>query len=148
MTEALVARGAAYGDYDGDGDLDVLITTNRGPARLLRNDGGERHTKIRMQLVGTTSNRDAIGAFARVTSANGASPWMMVRTGSSYCSQSELPLTFGLDQATAVTKIEVKWPNGKLETIDGTAADQTLRIEEGRGIVARTPLPAARPMTK
>lgn len=148
LNEPAVARGAAYGDFDSDGDLDLLVSANHGPARLLRNDGGERQAKLRLHLVGTTSNRDAIGAFARVTHTGGASPWMMVHTGSSYCSQSELPLTFGLGRANAVTKIEVKWPNGRLETLPGTGANQMLRIEEGRGVTSRAPLPAARADTK
>ncbi|HET7220762.1 MAG TPA: ASPIC/UnbV domain-containing protein, partial [Vicinamibacterales bacterium] len=144
LTEPIVARGAAYGDYDGDGDLDVLVTVNNAPARLLRNDGGERSSKLRLKLVGTKSNRDAIGAAARVTHAGGASPWLMVKTGSSYCSQSELPLTFGLGAAKAVTRIEMKWPDGRLETLPGTDANQMVTIEEGKGITTRTPIPPAR----
>jgi hypothetical protein len=84
----------------------------------------------------------------RVTSSAGVSPWMMVKTGSSYLSQSELPLTFGLGQATTITKVEVKWPNGNTETLTGVTINQALRVEEGRGIVARAPLPVARPGTK
>jgi len=145
LQEAVVARGAAYGDYDGDGDPDLLITTNNGPARLLRNDGGEGNHRLRLKLTGTKSNRDAIGAFTRVTSAAGISPWQMVKTGSSYLSQSEMPLTFGLGSATAVNKIEVRWPDGRAETLPGVAADLSLVVEEGKGIVSKTPFTAPRP---
>jgi hypothetical protein len=145
LQEAVVARGAAYGDYDGDGDPDLLVTTNNGPARLLRNDGGERNHRLRVKFTGTKSNRDAIGTFARVTTAAGASSWQMVKTGSSYLSQSEMPLTFGLGSATAVTRIEVKWPDGHTEALPGVAADFSLVVEEGKGIVSKTPFTPARP---
>jgi len=148
LTEPVVARGAAYGDYDGDGDPDLLMTANNGPARLLRNDGGDRSHRLRVQLTGTKSNRDAIGAFARVTHGAGSSPWLMVKTGSSYCSQSELPLTFGLGATNRVTRIEVKWPDGRLETLPGADANQAITIEEGKGITGRTPLPRARQGTR
>ncbi len=148
VAEPMIARGAAYGDYDGDGDQDVLVTSNGGPARLLRNDGAERAQKLRLRLVGASSNRDEIGAFARVTHASGSSPWHMVKTGSSYCSQSELPLTFGLGSITTVTKIEVKWPNGRTESVPGVAANQTLTIQEGKGMIARAALPMARQSPK
>jgi enediyne biosynthesis protein E4 len=148
LTEPIVARGAAYGDYDNDGDLDVLVTTNGAAPRLLRNEGGERNQKLRLRLVGTTSNRDAIGAFARVTSASGSSSWQMVKTGSSYCSQSELPLTFGLGTTTAVTKIDVKWPNGRVDSFPGEKANQVLTIQEGKGVIARAALPIAHQSSK
>src|SRR6185369_17246778 len=95
-----VARGAAYADVDNDGDLDLLITANNGPARLLRNDGGNRNHMLRVKTVGTTANRDGIGAKVRVTLENGTTQWGLVRSGSSYLSQSELTLTFGLGAAT------------------------------------------------
>ena len=90
-----MARGAAYGDFDRDGDLDVLITTNNGPAHLYRNDGGNRNHWLQLKLVGTKSNRNGIGAVVRVTSAGGTQS-QTVHSGSSYCSASDLALTFGL----------------------------------------------------
>jgi hypothetical protein len=131
----VVGRGAAYGDYDNDGDLDLLLTANNGPARLLRHDGGANHM-LRVQLKGSISNRDAIGARARVVRDGGPSPWQMVKTGSSYLSQSELPLTFGLGKRTNVTAIEVTWPNGRTERLPGADAGSTVTIVEGKGITS------------
>ncbi len=140
LSRKIVARGAAYADIDNDGDLDLAITTNHGPAMLLRNDGGNRNHMLRVKLVGTSSNRDAIGAKVRLTLENGARPWTIVKTGSSYCSQSELPLTFGLGKMTGVKAIEITWPNGRTEKVPGTGANQTITIQEGKGIVAKAPL--------
>jgi enediyne biosynthesis protein E4 len=148
LQAAMVARGAAYGDYDGDGDPDLLITVNNGAARLLRNDGGERSRRLRLQLAGTRGSRDAIGASARVTHAAGQSPWLMVKTGSSYCSQSELPLTFGLAAAGSVSKIEVKWPDGRVESLAGVPADHSITVTEGKGITAKAPLGGAARSTR
>jgi enediyne biosynthesis protein E4 len=139
FAEPMVARGAAYADYDLDGDLDLIVTTNNGPAKLLRNDGGTNHA-LRMSLRGVTSNRDAIGARVTVKFADGSSQWRMVKSGSSYLSQSELPLTFGLGASGSVRTIDITWPNGKTETLPAVPADQSITIEEGRGIVKRAPL--------
>lgn len=127
----LLARGAAYADYDGDGDLDLLITNNNGPAVLLRNDGGNRNHWLRVSLEGTRSNRDGIGAVVRVETSSGAQ-WRMVHSGSSYCSQSELTLTFGLGRQAQVQQVEVRWPSGALQRIARPAARQLLRIVEPR----------------
>jgi hypothetical protein len=139
----IVARGAAYADYDHDGDLDVLITTNHGPAYLYRNDGGNRNNFICVRTRGVKSNRDGIGAVVRVESAGGKQ-WSVVRSGSSYASQSDLALTFGLAKDTTITAIEVEWPSGAKDRVTGVAANQFVTIEEGKGIVAKAPA-AARP---
>ena len=99
-----VARGLAYGDFDRDGDLDLLITTNQGPAYLYRNDLTTGVRALRLRLTGTKSNRDAIGAVVRVTTPEGTQS-RMVKTGSSYLSQSELTLTFGLGPRDAATRV-------------------------------------------
>jgi hypothetical protein len=142
--QPMVGRGAAYGDYDNDGDLDLLITANNGPARLLRNDAPHRNRALRMRLIGTGANRDAIGARARVTLDNGTTMWSMVKTGSSYCSQSELPVTFGFAPDRSVQAIDITWPGGRSERVAGVAANQTITIQQGKGIVNTVPLARAR----
>ncbi len=134
----IVARGAAYADFDHDGDLDLLISTNDGPAYLLRNDGGNRNHWLTMRLVGTRSNRDALGAVVRLESASGKQ-WQTVHSGSSYCSQSDLALTFGLGHDPQVSAIEIDWPSGAKDRLTNIAANQFLTIQEGKGITARSP---------
>ena len=133
-----VARGAAYADIDNDGDLDLLVTTNAGPALLFRNDGGNRNHALRVKLRGTSSNRDGIGAVVRVEYAGGKQ-WQMLRSGSSYLSQSELVLTFGLGDKTNVASARIEWPSGKTDQLTSVAADQTITVEEGKGIISAKP---------
>ncbi len=125
----IVARGAAYADFDHDGDPDRVIATNGGPAYLFRNDGGNSNSWIHLTLTGTRSNRSAIGAVVRIQSAGGKQ-WEMVHSGSSYCSQSELGLTFGLGNDTKVNTIDVEWPSGQKQHLTNVAARQYLNITE------------------
>ncbi len=132
--KAIIARGAAYADYDHDGDLDLLINTNDGPAILLRNDGGNHNNWLTVRLTGTKSNRSALGAIVRIESALGKQ-WKTVHSGSSYCSQSDLPLTFGLGKDTAVASLIVEWPSGTRQQFKNITPNRFLTIDESRGIV-------------
>jgi hypothetical protein len=129
FTKPLVARGAAYADFDGDGDLDLLVSSNNGPAVLYRNDGGNRNHWLQLRLTGTKSNRSGIGATVRVTSAQGKQ-WQAVHSGSSYCSSSDLALTFGLGKDTVATTIEIDWPSGKHQKMTNVKSDQRMTITE------------------
>ncbi len=131
-----VARGAAYADIDNDGFLDILIMTNGGPAYLFHNEGGSNHS-LRLKLVGTKSNRDGIGAVVLVTSDNNKDKqWKMLRSGSSYLSQSELVLTFGLGAQQRADTIEIQWPSGQVDKLTNVNARQTVTVQEGKGIVS------------
>ncbi len=127
----IVARGAAYGDFDRDGDLDLLISTNNGPAYLYRNDGGNRNHWLRLKLTGTQSNRSALGAVAVIESASGKQT-QTVHSGSSYCSQSDLALTFGLGSDETVKSIEIAWPSGHKDKMSNIKSNQSLTIKEGK----------------
>jgi len=145
LQQAVVARGVAYGDFDNDGDLDVLITSNNGRARLLRNDGGNQNNLVRIKTAGITSNRDGIGAKVTLKLQNQAKLWGFVKSGSSYCSQNELPLTFGLGKADKISSIEVVWPSGRVDVAADVTANQSITIQEGVGIVAANPIVFVRP---
>lgn len=128
-----VARGLAVADFDRDGDVDVLMTTNNGPAVLFRNDQTSGNRSLRLRLRGTTSNRDAIGASVRV-SYQGITQTRLVRGGSSYLSQSELPLTIGVGRRDRVDRIVVTWPTGKTEDFSNVATGAAYDIVEGKGL--------------
>ena len=147
IQRAIVGRGAAYGDYDNDGDLDLLVMANNGPARLLRNDNGNQNDLLRVRTVGSKSNRDGIGAKLTLKTQAGGKSMSVVKTGSSYCSQSELPLTFGLgraDPAKGMT-LEVVWPSGQTEIFQEVKPNQSITIQEGKGIVSAAPIVFVKP---
>ncbi len=134
-----VGRGLAYGDFDRDGDLDILITTNNGPAYLYRNDQLSGNRSIRFRLVGTKSNRDAIGASLRIyeTNSNGKpTQSRLIKGGSSYLSQSELPATFGLGKQSKIDRVVIDWPSGRTEEYKNLAAGKAYECVEGKGITA------------
>jgi len=132
----------AANGHDNDGDLDVVVSTNNGPAKLLRNDNGNQNDMLRVKAIGTRSNSDAIGAKVTVTTGSGQHLLQMVKGGSSYLSQSELPLTFGLGRpgSNASVSLQIVWPSGKKESFGGIKANQSITIEEGKGIVAVQPI--------
>ncbi|MCG6925286.1 MAG: CRTAC1 family protein [Acidobacteria bacterium] len=137
VSERFCSRGSAYGDYDNDGDVDVLVLNVNDPPSLLRNDGGNAGHWILIKLVGTRCNRSAIGARVRVVT-DGHAQIDEVHSGGSVMSQSDLRLHFGLGEADVVDRIEVRWPTTQeVETFERVPADQTLTIREGSGIVDR-----------
>jgi len=146
LQRAIVGRGAAYGDFDSDGDLDLLITSNNGPARLLRNENANQNDLLRIKTVGTRANRDGIGAKVTLKTAKGKL-FSMVKTGSSYCSQSELPLVFGLGapEEGRTLSLEIVWPSGQKDTIADIKPNQSITVQEGKGITASAPIVFARP---
>ena len=128
-----VGRGLAYADFDRDGDLDLLVTTNNGPAFLFRSDQQAGNRGIRISLIGTKSNRDAIGARVRIT-ANGVTQSRMVKSGSSYLSQSEFALTFGMGRHDKAERVVIDWPSGRTEDYKDLVAGTNYRCVEAGGI--------------
>jgi hypothetical protein len=132
FAEPKVGRGLACGDFDRDGDLDILLTTNNGPAYLYRNDQLAGNRSIRFRLTGTKSNRDAIGAVVRIF-YDGQTQSQMVKTGSSYLSQSELPLTFGLGKRDKIERAQIEWPSGAKEEFKNLATGKAYQCTESKG---------------
>ncbi|PYX32671.1 MAG: CRTAC1 family protein [Acidobacteria bacterium] len=130
-----VARGAAYADINNDGALDILLTTNGGPVHLYGSQGGTNQS-LRVKLIGTKSNRDGIGAVVRVSAGNDKQ-WLTVKSGSSYLSQSELVLTFGLGSRTKADTVEVQWPSGQVDKLSNVSSGQTVAIQEGKGVISQ-----------
>jgi len=134
IRKPIVGRGTAYADFDHDGDPDILITENGGPARLLRNDGGNKNHWLNVRLIGRQSNRSALGAVVRLESASGRQ-WQTVHSGSSYCSQSELALIFGLKRDRTISRLLVEWPSGKRQQFQNIPVDRFITIDESTGML-------------
>jgi hypothetical protein len=133
-----VGRGLAAGDFDNDGDLDLLMMVNGGKAVLLRNEAPRTQNALLVQTIGTGSNRDGIGARLTLTSG-GRRQIREIKSGSSYLSQNDLRAHFGLGRATMVERLDVRWPNGKTDTLRNVQANAILTIREGDGLIKRTP---------
>ncbi len=130
LQKPLVARGAAYADFDNDGDLDILITSNHGPAVLYRNDAAPRnHHWAGFRLIGRRANRSAIGAVVRIETPSGRQ-WSQVKSGSSYCSASDLTVHFGLGRDAVIRSVEIEWPGGGRQRLTGVAPGRYHIIEE------------------
>jgi len=133
MAENL-GRGCAFGDFDNDGDVDVIVNNLDGPPSLLRNDGGNRNNWIMIKCVGTRSNRSGIGTRVRVTLGDHVQI-DEVMSGSSYYSQNDLRLHFGLGRAVKVDRVELAWPSGAKETFRDLQANHLFVCQESKGIV-------------
>ena len=135
IREENLARGCAFGDLDNDGDVDVVVNNLNGPPTLPRNDGGNKGNWLMVKCVGTRSNRSAIGARVKVTTG-GRSQIDEVMSGSSYYSQNDLRLHFGLGKAATVDAIEIAWPSGLKESFKNLAVNQLLIVQEAKGVIA------------
>ena len=129
LQEKFVGRGSAAGDYDNDGDLDLLVLNLAARPRLLRNDGGNRGAWVMIHLIGTTSNRDGIGARVRVT-AGGKTQIRLRVSSSGYLSQGDHRLHFGLGEVNEIDRIEVRWPSGRIQVLEGVAVSRVITITE------------------
>lgn len=136
LAEQRVGRGVAVGDFDNDGDEDIVVNDLDGSPQLLRNDGGNANNAVLIRTLGVKSNRDGIGARVKVVSGD-LVQMDEVRSGGSYISQNDLRLHFGLEKRTKVDLIEIHWPSGIVDKIPELPANQILTVREGKGVVAR-----------
>ncbi len=134
-------RGIAFGDLNNDGNIDAVVFNQNGPPSILLNDTKNMNHRVLFKLVGTASNRAAIGARVTVF-AGGVARMNEVRSGGSYISQNDLRLHFGLGAETKMNKIVVRWPSGKEEELNDVTADAIYTVTEGSGITRTVALPA------
>jgi hypothetical protein len=133
-----VSRALAKGDIDNDGDLDLLITSNGGPVQLLLNEGGNRNNALLVKTIGTKTNRDGIGARIRLT-AGGRTFVDQVTSGSSYLTQHDMRVHVGLGTATTVERLEITWPDGRIDAIENLPVNHVITVREGQGETQRAP---------
>ncbi|MDQ2856847.1 MAG: CRTAC1 family protein [Acidobacteriota bacterium] len=134
LMEERVGRGVAFGDIDNDGDVDIVVNDLDGSPQLLRNDCGNTNNSVLIKMVGVKSNRDGIGARVKVISGDLAQ-LDEVRSGTSYLSQSDLRLHFGLEKRTKIDLVEVRWPSGIVDRVKNLSANRILTIKEGKGLI-------------
>jgi hypothetical protein len=131
LFKLIAGRGSAYADFDGDGDLDIVLAQVNGPPLLLRNDQALGHHFLRLKLVGTKTNRDGIGAWVKVRVGKETLSRQVMPTRS-YFSQSELPVTLGLGKATRFEELEIVWPGGERQKVTNARLDATTLVEQQR----------------
>ena len=133
VTRLDVSRGAAFGDVDNDGDIDILVSNSNGPLRLLRNEVGQDRSWLSLRLEGVQSNRSAIGAIVRLEGTDGPALLRRVHSDGSYCSAGDLRVRFGLDDEKTASTVIVRWPGGLVESFDGLEAGRVIELREGTG---------------
>ena len=133
-----VSRALAKGDIDNDGDLDLLITSNGGPVQLLLNEGGNRNNALLVRSIGGPSNRDGVGARLRLT-AGGRTFVDQVTSGSSYLAQHDMRVHFGLGSATKADRLEITWPDGRVDVMENLPVNHIITVREGQGETERVP---------
>jgi hypothetical protein len=123
-------RGAAFGDLDNDGDIDIVVSNVGQPAFVLRNDGGNRNHWLAIKAVGGKSNRDGIGCAVKVVAASGLTQYFTITTAVGYLSASDKRLLVGLGADTVAKLVELQWPSGIVQTFENVKAGQTLVAAE------------------